>query len=472
METATSVEIESDEISYEDKAIGAYLRGEIAFCDLQASLDIGRAHTYRLINRYKRSGTASLESRKKGNRNRAYRLEAKERIMAIVREHFADFGPTLACEKLSTLYRIDVAAETLRAWMRAEGLWRDRHSKKPRIFSPRQPRERRGELVQVDGSYHRWFEKRGPECCLIVFIDDATSELMILRFVDHETSYNYMKCLKHYIEQYGVPRALFSDRHSVFRVNSPSSSKSEPTQFTRACGRLGVKVICAQTPQAKGRVERANRTLQDRLVKEMRLLDISTMEEGNRYLDRYRVEHNERFARPALDPDDAHLPRPNVDLSSLLTYTVERKVFKDLTLSFNKIRFVLDNSDISRRAIGKRVVVAVPLTGPIEILFDETPLPYKSMFDKVRRVDNAQVVDSKRLGAALNMASAINEVEPHHFQRNCHVLAGFRKNFYQPDDIRSRELREAPDFIRRKYNRRPRAPLGQHPIVVLKDRLK
>ena len=474
MSSNSPVNIEIDEDSYEIKAIKAYLAKEISISDLRTSLGLKRTQTYRLVDRYREHGPAGLDSKKLGNRNGAYPDSERAKVIEIVREFYADFGPTLAAEKLEQDHKILIGAETLRRWMKEDGLWVDRAGRKPRVFSPRPPRDRVGELVQVDGSYHRWFEKRGDECCLLVFIDDATSELKLLRFVEHENSYNYMACLRSYIESFGCPLALFSDRHSIFRATNPTANgEREPTQFARACGRLDIKVICAKTPQAKGRVERANRTLQDRLVKELRLRNISTMDAANRYLEEYRIEHNQKFARAPVDPENAHQPKPNESLDSLLTYTVPRKVFQDLSLSFNKTKIILEDSPLSRRAIGKRVTVALDLSGRLEILFEEHPLPHR-VFDKIRRVGDASapVVDHKRLGAALNLANAICDAEPHHFKRNNHVLAGFRNHFRDPTDPESRELQNAPPEIRRQHNGRPRAPLGNHPIVILEGRLE
>jgi hypothetical protein len=385
---------------------------------------------FSLVQRFRESGQEALISKKYGNRNRARPDGEKERILGIVRSQYADFGPTLAHEKLVEDHGERFSVETLRKWMKADGLWTDRAGRKPRIHQSRKPRPRRGELVQVDGSYHRWFEKRGPECCLIVFIDDATSELMHLEFVDHESSYNYMNCLRRYLNRFGCPEALFSDRHSVFRVaNATKDGDVNDTQFSRACKRIGIKVICAKTPQAKGRVKRANRTLQDRLIKEMRLRKISTMTEGNAYLPEYMAAHNKLFSRVPESEENAHKPLPNESIDSLLTYTDQRKVFKDLSVSFNKMRFILEDSDASRRAIGNRVTVAVSLEGDIDILFQEIPLSY-TVFDKIRRVPQGpDIVDHKRLNAALDLAAGIADVEPHHFKRNNHMLAGFRKHF-------------------------------------------
>lgn len=473
MTNDTDPRIIVDEESYEGKAITDYLAGQMSATVLRKSLGVSRTHMYRLIERYRESGEHGLASKKYGNRNRARSEADREQILMAVREHYSDFGPTLACEKLREIHGIRLAVETLRKWMIAEGMWSGRAGRKPRVYSPRPPRERRGELVQIDGSYHRWFEKRGPEACLLVFIDDATSELMLLMLVDHESSYNYMLALRRYIEMHGRPLALFADRHSVFRAtNAKDDGTRTPTQFARACGNLSIQIICAKTPQAKGRVERANRTLQDRLIKEMRLQNISTIEAANAFLEKYRLTHNQKFARPAVDPQDAHIPATNLILDSLLCYTVQRKVFKDLTISFNKVRYILEDNKISRRAIGKKVAVVLRLNGDLEILYEESALPYRT-FDKIRRIVGVpNVVDHKRLGAALAWGQAITEVEPHHFQRNAHVVAGFRKHFKEPTDDTSYNLRNAPPEIRRKHNGRPRRRLDSHPVIILQSRIE
>jgi len=301
------VQQKSDE--YRAKAIAAYLRGQISAADLEASLEVSRTHMFRLIKRYEADGINGLRSKKVGIRNRAHTDAFRKQVIDLVREHYPDFGPQFASEKLKERHGIRVGVGTLRNWMIEEGIWETRQKKEPRIFQLREPRPQRGELIQVDGSYHRWFEKRGREGCVIVFIDDATSELMELEMVEHESAFNYMKILRRYIERYGRPRALYSDRHSIFRsTNAKSSGERSPTQFALACRRLNIDIICAETPQAKGRVERANRTLQDRLVKELRLRNISTFDDANKYLEVYRKNHNARFARPPADPEDAHLP--------------------------------------------------------------------------------------------------------------------------------------------------------------------
>ncbi|WOE74033.1 ISNCY family transposase [Alterisphingorhabdus coralli] len=456
------VNVEED---YRVAAIEAYLAKQIRIMDLMATLGKSRSHVWRMISRYKSDGVKGLQSKKTGGNNRID-PNFRAKVVALVKEHYRDFTPQFASEKLLERHNIAVKPATLRRWMMKAGLWKQRCEIKPSVYSPRQRRERIGELIQVDGSYHRWFEKRGNEACLIVFIDDATSQIMHMRMVEHESSFNYMRCLKWYIEQYGRPLALYSDRHSIFRVNTPgNSSRQSPTQFSRACHELGIGVICASTPQAKGRVERSFRTQQDRLVKEFRLRGISTIEEANWFLEHYRQTHNTKFAKSPLDPEDAHGPQGSFNIDRLLTFTVTRKVFKDLTISFNKIRFILDDTPLARRVIGKRVTVAVYLDGRIEIFHDETTLAYKC-FDKLRLIAQPAVVDRKRLGTALQMAKAIREVEPHHFIRNRHIMAGFRDFFPQPTDVKSRTLQNPTKTVRRKFNGRARAPLGRHPIVI------
>jgi hypothetical protein len=182
-----------------------------------------------------------------------------------VRERYADFGPTFAAEKLAERYDLRVSRETLRSWMRQAGIWMSRAERK-RIQQPRYRREHVGELVQIDGSEHRWFEDRAAACTLLVFVDDATSRLMELRFVASESTFAYFEALKAYLRRHGKPVAFYSDKHSIFRVsNENTASGNGMTQFGRALSELNIEILCANTSQAKGRVERAHHTLQDRL---------------------------------------------------------------------------------------------------------------------------------------------------------------------------------------------------------------
>ncbi len=352
--------------------------------------------------------------------------------------------------------------------MKDAGLWKERRDRSPRVFQMREPRQRLGELVQVDGSYHKWFEKRGPETCLLVFIDDATSRIMHLSFVQQETSFNYMFALKQYIHQHGAPEALFSDRFTVFRSAKPDKhGEYRPTQFSTACASLGIQVICAKTPQAKGRVERVNRTLQDRLIKELRLRNIGTIQEATTYLPEYIAAHNARFARPPALPNNAHRALPEGQTDNLLVFTSPRKVFKDLSVSYNRMKLIIDPSRENQNIIGKFVLVVVNLQGKIRIFDDEREVDFR-IFDRIRRIGEAPVVQAKRLDAALALGKIIQEQQPHHFQRP-KVLPVSNREFQHPDDPTSVRLRNAPDEVRKQYRRRPRPILHTIPILVCKD---
>src|SRR3546814_4658427 len=177
-------------------------------------------------------------------------------VLGLVREHYHDFGPTLAVEYLAERHQITISHETLRKWMIKEGLWKDRDARRPRPYQPRYRRDCRGELIQLDGSKHWWFEDRGPQCTLLVYIDDATSELMHLKMVESESTFAYMDATREYIEAHGKPVAFYSDKHSVFRNNTASAKGDGMTHFGRALEALAIEIICAHSPQAKGRVER------------------------------------------------------------------------------------------------------------------------------------------------------------------------------------------------------------------------
>jgi hypothetical protein len=261
--------------------------------------------------------------------------------MNVVKEKYADFGPTLAAEKLEVSEKLKIHRASLRGLMMKEGLWEGKRRKEARVHQSRERRGMIGELVQIDGSHHDWFEGRRGKCCLLVFIDDATSRLMELRFEESETTIGYMKCVKNYIIKHGVPLAFYSDKDSVFTVNKPCKidGLKGDTQFGRAMKELKIALILAHSPQAKGRVERANGTLQDRLVKELRLRGINTLEEANKYLAEFMVEYNSKFGVKAALEGDAHREADKVErLEEILSIRETRKLSKNLEFSYyNKI---------------------------------------------------------------------------------------------------------------------------------------
>ena len=283
----------------------------------------------RLLKRYNLYGPEGLVSQQRGQTsNRKYSAEKTALIRVLVEENYYDFGPKFAAEKLKEKHGISISKETLRRWMIDWGLWKAKRQYRASIHPQRERRACFGELIQIDGSPHDWFEGRGDKCCLLVAIDDATSKLCSLHFEPSETTVGYFRLMRNYIEQHGIPLATYSDKHGIFRINLPSATEESETQFSRAGRELGIELICAHSAQAKGRVERANQTLQDRLVKEMRLLGICTIEAANAYLPAFMEDHNRRFAVEPLSPDDAHrkeLPAKEI-MDLIFSYQDERKI--------------------------------------------------------------------------------------------------------------------------------------------------
>ena len=234
---------------------------------------------FRLLKVYRADGPSALLSKRRGKpSNRSYPPVVRTEALALIKANYADFGPTLAAEKLAERHELRLGVETLRRWMLAEGIWQDRRQRLKPVHQPRHRRDCVGELIQIDGSEHWWFEDRSPQCTLLVFIDDATSRLMHLHFVEWELTFDYFLAARAYLQRYGKPIAFYSDKHATFRVNKTGAVGGDGmTQFGRALHELNIDIICANTRQAKGRVERANLTMQDRHVKELRLAGISTM---------------------------------------------------------------------------------------------------------------------------------------------------------------------------------------------------
>ncbi len=294
----------------------------------------------RLVRRYQAAGVAGLVSGKRGRPgNHQLADGVARRSLAIIRERYADFGPTLACEKLRECHGIGLAVETVRVLMMAAGLWIPRRDRPAKVYQPRNRRACLGELIQIDGSDHRWFEERAPACTLLVFIDDATGRLMTLHFTATESTFSYFEALAKYLAVHGKPVAFYSDKFSVFYVKDRASTAGKGvTQFGRALYQLNIEAFCANTSQAKGRVERANLTLQDRLVKELRLRNISTREAANAYAPSFIADFNRRFGKPPKSDHNVHRPlRDDEDLRQILAYRVPRKVTNALTVQYDRV---------------------------------------------------------------------------------------------------------------------------------------
>ncbi|HET6655663.1 MAG TPA: ISNCY family transposase [Gammaproteobacteria bacterium] len=332
----------------------------------------------RLARRLRAEGPAGLVSRQRG-RPSNNRIEAAVRAeyLALVRTRYPDFGPTFAHEKLVEQHDFRHSVETLRQWMIEDGLWRAKARRYARAYPIRERRPCRGELVQIDGSPHDWFEGRAPRCTLIVFIDDATGELMALRFVRAETTAAYMTILGGYLAEHGRPLCLYSDRHSIFRGVQPGH-EGDLTQFGRALKMLDIEAIHARTPQAKGRVERANQTLQDRLIKEMRLAGIGSMADANAWLPGFIDDFNRRFAVTPHHPEDAHRPvlHDETALARILCLHHTRTLSKNLTLQVNNRLYQVHTRTAAHRLRHARVTVCEAFDGTITLLCQGKVLNY------------------------------------------------------------------------------------------------
>lgn len=357
----------------------------------------------RLQRGFAAEGAAALASKKRGRRSN-HRIDPalREGALELVRERYSDFGPTLAHEKLTEIHGLKLSVESLRKWMTEDGLWVPHRRRRERIQQPRHRRSCLGELIQIDGSDHEWFEDRAPRCTLLVFIDDATSRLMQLYFAESESTFSYFNALRNHIHAHGKPVAFYSDKAGVFRVNARDPKGGEAlTQFGRALNELNVDIICANTPAAKGRVERANLTLQDRLVKELRLRGISSMDDANAFMLEFIEDYNRRFAKAPHCPRDAHRPLLSWEnLADICQWREERKVSKQLTLNYKRVMYLIEPNEITKKASGKRVQVYEDEAGNVELRDGLVVLP-ATAFDREARVSNGAIVENKLLGAAL-----------------------------------------------------------------------
>lgn len=358
----------------------------------------------RLKKSYQAHGAQGLINKKRGKpSNHRYPESVKALALAYIQEYYCDFRPTLAGEKLSEHHDLHLSHETLRQWMMEAELWQSKGQRLKRPYQPRNRRECLGELIQIDGSPHDWFEGRGPKCTLIVYIDDATGQLMECQFVISESTFTYFDSTRRYLGKHGKPVAFYSDKHSVFRTNKTGELGGDGvTQFGRALTDLNIDIICANTPQAKGRVERVNQTLQDRLVKEMRLRDIADAEHGNRYLPEFIAKFNDQFGKEAINPKNVHRELlPQEDLNEIFSWQEERTLSKNLTLQYDKILYLIEDSVDNRSLARNKVTVFEYFDGSVKIKWQHRELPYR-IFDKIQKVDQGEIVNNKRLGAVLN----------------------------------------------------------------------
>jgi len=361
------------------------------------ALSISVRQVRRLWKNYQEKGAVGLLSKSRGKpSNNRLPLETRQRAIDLLHSLYEDFGPTFAHEKLVDKHGLKLSSGSVRQIMIRENLWTPRQAKKIVAHQMRERRACVGELVQIDGSPHRWFEDRAPACTLLVFIDDATGALGELRFVKSESFFSYAEASRAYIERHGKPVAFYSDKHGIFRVNQPSVGIGDSlTQFGRAMQELEIAIICANTPQAKGRVERVNLTLQDRLVKEMRLLGISSMEEGNAYLPEFTEDFNRRFAVVPRSNNDAHRPLLLKDnLDPILTWQETRIISKNLNVQFKNVVYQIQTDRPTYAFRKAKVIVCLKADGNVTILYKGKELAY-TIFKK--QAKQSEILSSKDL---------------------------------------------------------------------------
>lgn len=375
-------------------------RGEVSLKDAAHRLQISYRQSRRLWKKYQAIGKEAFVHAAKGKvSNRATKPDVRQAVIARYQQRYDDFGPTLAAEKLlEEGFSID--HETLRLWLLEEGLWQRQRKR----LGHRSWRERKayfGEMLQMDGSFHAWFEERAPVCCLMNCVDDATGVTLSL-FAEQETTEAAMTLLWKWIENFGIPRCLYSDRKNLYVVAEEVArlaaleGREEFTQFGKACDKLGIRIIKAYSPQAKGRVERRNGNLQDRLVKELRLAGISDIASANEFLyGQFLEQFNQRFAKQAREDEDYHWSAKEVDLAAVFCLEEERSLAKDWTVRFENQSYQLKPQSRYAPAKGK-VLVRKRLNGELRFNYRGEDCDYQVQSARVLKVEKNAADDFKK----------------------------------------------------------------------------
>ncbi len=356
-----------------------------------------------------------------GNRgrpsNRRKGKEFEDRVLNTIRQRYPDFKPTLAREKLAEHHGIEISKEKLRQLMTKHGLWAPKQRRQKRCHSRRPRRCSLGELLQGDGSHHLWFEDRGPRSVLVAFIDDATSRVYG-RFYPSETTEAYTEVMGRYITKYGRPMALYVDKDSIFRNNkAEGGEKKAPTQFHRMMIELGIELICAHSPQAKGRIERLFGMLQDRLIKEMRLRGITSIEDANAFLEKeYWDEFNTRWMVEAACKQDVHQPCPGQrKLKDILALRYTRKVSRSLDFSYNGVIYQVQTK-MPHRLVKQSIQVRQYFDGSISAEYDGAQLTLVKFGELSQPVPT---IDTKEINAFLDKKRPMTAIQRHRKKIRC-----------------------------------------------------
>lgn len=348
------------------------------------ALGLSTRQVRRKLKKYQTLGASSLVHGARGKPgNRQLASELCEQAITLVHTHYPDFGPTLATEKLEEIHGVKIGKETVRKLMTAAGLWKPQGNRQRSVHLWRVRRTCLGDLVQLDGSHHAWFEERAHACCLLAFIDDATSKLLWLEFCGSESTECLLRATWHYLAASGRPRQLYTDRGGVYKVNLGNQENDKETQYSRALKELEIGLIFARSPQAKGRVERVFGTLQDRLVKELRLQGISNIVEANHYLwEEYLGLHNAKFAITPQEPANLHRSLDGFDLPAILCAKETRKLQADWCLSYqNRWLQVLPKQQIIL-AKREKITVSHHLDGTLHLCVRGTSLAFRELLER------------------------------------------------------------------------------------------
>jgi transposase len=372
------------------------LEGGLKQVEAAEILSLSSRHIRRVVKRVKKEGQRGIVHRSRGRpSNRKIADQLKDKVIKLYRGRYKDFGPTLACEKLLERDGVSLSDETLRGWLIEAGDWK-RVRKRRRHRQWRERKGHRGEMVQIDGSHHAWFEDRGEPCVLMGYIDDATGDVFG-RFYDYEGTMPAMDSLKRYIRRRGLPLKVYLDGHSTYKSTAKPTIQDELegveplSEFERALKELGVEVSHAHSPQAKGRIERLFRTFQDRVIKEMRLRGVRTIEEGNRFLAEYLPVYNKRFSVRPREKDDLHRALPKgMDLDAILCMKTERTLRNDFTVAHNHKLYQIEEAT---RA--SKVIVQDRMDGSMRITYQGQALRFREIAERPIR-ENKQLVLRRR----------------------------------------------------------------------------
>jgi transposase len=372
------------------------LEGGLKQVEAAEILSLSSRHIRRVVKRVKKEGQRGIVHRSRGRpSNRKIADQLKDKVIKLYRGRYKDFGPTLASEKLLERDGVSISDETLRRWLIEAGDWK-RVRKRRRHRQWRERKGHRGEMVQIDGSHHAWFEDRGEPCVLMGYIDDATGDVFG-RFYDYEGTMPAMDSLKRYIRRRGLPLKVYLDGHSTYKSTAKPTIQDELegveplSEFERALKELGVEVSHAHSPQAKGRIERLFRTFQDRVIKEMRLRGVRTIEEGNRFLAEYLPVYNKRFSVRPREKDDLHRVLPKgMDLDAILCMKTERTLRNDFTVAHNHKLYQIEEAT---RA--SKVIVQDRVDGSMRITYQGQALRFREIAERPIR-ENKQLVLRRR----------------------------------------------------------------------------